>query len=111
MLSLRKIAQIVAEIEEINNGFVDFDKYQEIIKKYKVLKIEQENNVIKFSCINNESNLPKNIDINIYKSNINSSLSNGFKALYENRPVGKLKQELQKLIIAEEKRKEENLNN
>ena len=106
MLSSRKIAQIVSEIEEINNGFVNFDEYQEIIKKYKVFNIVQENNKIKFSCINNESNLPENININIYKSNIKTPLSNGFKALYENRTIGKLKKELQKLIIVEEKRKE-----
>lgn len=106
MLSSRKIAQIVAEIEIANNGFVNFDEYQEIIKKYKVFNIVQEKNKIQFSCINNETNLPENININIYTSKLQTSLANGFKSLYENRPVGKLKQELQKLIIAEEKRKE-----
>lgn len=51
MLSLRKIAQIVAEIEEINNGFVDFDKYQEIIKKYKVLKLNKKTMQLSFLAL------------------------------------------------------------
>lgn len=105
MLSSRKIAQIVAEIEIANNGFVNFDEYQEIIKKYKVFNIVQENNKIKFSCINNESNLPENININIYTSKLQTSLANGFKSLYENRPIAKIKQSMQKLIIDEIEKK------
>ncbi len=105
MLSSRKIAQIVAEIEIANNGFVNFDEYQEIIKKYKVFNIVQEKNKIQFSCINNETNLPENININIYTSKLQTSLANGFKSLYENRPIAKIKQSMQKLIIDEIEKK------
>lgn len=101
MLSSRKIAKIVSEIEISKNGFVNFDEYQEIVKKYKVLKIDQEKNHIIFSCINNTSNLPETVTINIYTSKLETPLSNGFKSLYENRPIAKIKQAMQKLIISE----------